>query len=1120
MSKLIDIAVKSKTAPKDTNCLWYDETVNRLKIFDSNGWRTISGGGEGSAGVSSINGVEGDILLKNIGGQSIIGGGNIEFPTVATTSKAGLVKPGNGLSVSPTGALNLNTASTNTFGGVKVDGVTIKINNGIISAEGASAAPIYGTYAEIKNLYQTDKLIDGGWYVITDYEATVDEYYRNRDEFPVSTPNNYKLEIVLHFINGTFSPDTIAIHPADIPEIFEIKYDFFNSDYTHRWADTNNGKGVIFYMKDRHNNELNYDFKNIGYNIDDHFYYTFSSNSGSDLSTYNYGVRNVKISSTEDLPNIIFMWATDEMGIYNVNMTECNNCVFTRPVSGITANWCYNLYVNAGASNCTFDSCYNVRIFADAFSDDIYGYLTNVLIKDNNNLYINSTNNSGIHDVSIIENLYDDDSEHDLIIPSEHKGTLIYGVTSRGTIGCRNLLDNGDILIPITYDELYSLYENKELSVGAKYLITDYTPIVGNPEKYVIEYDDDYKIIVTATGPAAFNTDAEIYDEYGDMSGYKIKYWFDVRNEEAAHLFQWLESPFDVITLYIPSAPEGYDFEAQVIRYSDGDKDNKYCWSLIGAEQAFIYTDNEIPSNGDRIYMPDVSGEEKEFEELLKVKDFYPAGVSSAKGTIYYMEDMFGNSAPYDFINMRRFDEVTEDYIGAFENPRRCSNCKIVYPFTEAGLDIPLVTIPRGWYNITVYAFPGIPVADEFRYFPNSSDNKCNLWVGYDSSFKIKEVNIFDDGSGGELQIPITHQELWELQHRGQLVPGAQYRLIDYAARFGGDEDDTYHITSNTPPIDIIVTALSNVNISSDAKVIPYTPLGSDGYIAGYEMNDYWNIKYNLHAYHWNPTSRSIILAYPIENSGKLDKVYEFFRDSSKDDGDEGAKAWVSCNGIIVYTATETPSRDDIVYYNGREYPIASYCNGYTGAITYLKDEYGNSANFDFKSLIYEDFHTDILYYSIGHYNPNTNYSNDESIEELGPKDIVINSGSYDYVPYIIIDVWGGSGADFPNKNITLNNCSHIKLQGYAFNLIFNACYDIYLERNGGLDDSNFEGISDLTVDLNGSIRNLTVLNALFYDEGKQLSESYEGVNKAISFLVSNGDTPIINNLIQRSEPS
>lgn len=1120
MSKLIDIAVKSKTAPKDTNCLWYDETVNRLKIFDSNGWRTISGGGEGSAGVSSINGVEGDILLKNIGGQSIIGGGNIEFPTVATTSKAGLVKPGNGLSVSPTGALNLNTASTNTFGGVKVDGVTIKINNGIISAEGASAAPIYGTYAEIKNLYQTDKLIDGGWYVITDYEATVDEYYRNRDEFPVSTPNNYKLEIVLHFINGTFSPDTIAIHPGDggtFVEIFEIKYDFFNRAYTHRWADTNNGKGVIFYMKDRHNNELNYDFKNIGYNIDDRFFYTFSDGDGDDLSNRNYGVGNVKIVSTKDLPNIIFMWATDEMGIYNVNMTECENCIFSRPVSGITANWCYNLYVNADVSNCTFDSCYNVEIF----TDDTHKNLTNVLIKDNNNLYINSnTSEVGIHNVSIIESLYNDDIGHDLIIPSEHKGTLIYGVTSSGTIGCRNLLDNGDILIPIIYDELYSLYENKELSVGAKYLITDYTPMVGNYEKYCVEYEDDYKIIVTATGPNTFSTDAELYDEYGYCTGYKIKYWFDVRNEEATYLFKWLESPFDLITLYMPSAPDFFEFKVQATRYSDGDKDNKYCWKLVGSEFFLIHTDNEIPSNGDRIYILDASDDEEDFEELLKVKDFCPAGMSSAKGTIYYMEDMFGNSAPYDFIIMRRFDEVTEDYIGAFVNPWQCSNCKIVYPFTEAGLDIPLVTIPMYWYNVTVYAFPGIPFADEFRYFPNFSDFKCNLWVGYDSSFKIKEVNIFDGGSGGELQIPITHQELWELKQHGQLIPGAQYRLIDYAARFDGMEDNTYHITSNTPPINIIVTALSNSDISSDAKTTTYVPLGSDGYIPGYSGGDE-NIKYNIDAYNlWNPTSRSIILAYPIEHSGKLDKVYEFFRDSSKDEGDEDAKAWVSCNGIIVYTATETPSRDDIVYYNGREYPIASYCNGYTGAITYLKDKYGNSANFDFKSLIYEDFHTNILYYSIGHYNPNTNYSNDESIEEYGPKDIVINSGSYDYVPYIIIDVWGGNGADFPNENITLNDCSHIKLQGYAFNLVFNSCNRIYLERNGGLDDSNFEVISDLTVTSTGNIKNLTVLKALFYDEDLELPESYEGVNKAISFLVSHGDTPIVNNTIQSAGPS
>jgi hypothetical protein len=42
-----------------------------------------------------------------------------------------------------------------------------------------------------------------------------------------------------------------------------VKYDFENNAKKYLWADTENGKGVIFYMKDEFNNECYYDFKNI-----------------------------------------------------------------------------------------------------------------------------------------------------------------------------------------------------------------------------------------------------------------------------------------------------------------------------------------------------------------------------------------------------------------------------------------------------------------------------------------------------------------------------------------------------------------------------------------------------------------------------------------------------------------------------------------------------------------------------------------------------------------------------------------------------------------------------------------------------------------------------------------
>ena len=49
---------------------------------------------------------------------------------------------------------------------------------------------------------------------------------------------------------------------ANLPA-WEIKYSLDNDDTRFAWADTENGKGVIYYMKDEWDNECHYDFKNI-----------------------------------------------------------------------------------------------------------------------------------------------------------------------------------------------------------------------------------------------------------------------------------------------------------------------------------------------------------------------------------------------------------------------------------------------------------------------------------------------------------------------------------------------------------------------------------------------------------------------------------------------------------------------------------------------------------------------------------------------------------------------------------------------------------------------------------------------------------------------------------------
>lgn len=68
-------------------------------------------------------------------------------------------------------------------------------------------------------------------------------------------------------------------------EAWELKYRFSNDVNTFDWANSIDGKGVIYYMKDEYGNECPYDFKNIKFKSsksdaplinNNTYYYTFS----------------------------------------------------------------------------------------------------------------------------------------------------------------------------------------------------------------------------------------------------------------------------------------------------------------------------------------------------------------------------------------------------------------------------------------------------------------------------------------------------------------------------------------------------------------------------------------------------------------------------------------------------------------------------------------------------------------------------------------------------------------------------------------------------------------------------------------------------------------------------
>lgn len=119
------------------------------------------------------------------------------------------------------------------------------------------------TYSELKSLRDNGELIPGHFYRITDYITTT-TYSESR-----SVGNQFDIIVLALDINNLSEESYAAHHEGDIYfansnlSAWHLMYCLDNDITRFDWADTINGKGVIYQMIDEFENNLPFDFKNI-----------------------------------------------------------------------------------------------------------------------------------------------------------------------------------------------------------------------------------------------------------------------------------------------------------------------------------------------------------------------------------------------------------------------------------------------------------------------------------------------------------------------------------------------------------------------------------------------------------------------------------------------------------------------------------------------------------------------------------------------------------------------------------------------------------------------------------------------------------------------------------------
>ena len=255
------------------------------------------------------------------------------------------------------------------------------------------------SYTDLKTLRDNAQLIPGQQYRITDYTCTTtqentravghqfDIIVTALDEFTLSE----EAQAIQNSNDGYFDDLNLSA--------WKIWYCLDNDTSRFAWADSTNGKGVIYRMIDEFDNDIPYDFKNIQFKHPKdtttypHYYYTFANGNVEDNTDcslniacvcYSNTIKNTilhgeNINETPMILNQIIFIGT--VCVSNTFGYDCNSNSF--------GEFCgYNTFGNACTDNTFGDGCFN-NTFGNTCSGNTFG--GDCMFNTFGNNYMNNT---------------------------------------------------------------------------------------------------------------------------------------------------------------------------------------------------------------------------------------------------------------------------------------------------------------------------------------------------------------------------------------------------------------------------------------------------------------------------------------------------------------------------------------------------------------------------------------------------------------------------------------------------------------------------------------------------------------------------------------------------------